>query len=355
MRSNGLSAAAGVAVLASLLSTNVAAQWLDYPAPGTPRLPDGRPNLSAPAPRTADGTPDLSGVWRGAGPFYRFNIAQDLNPEDVQPWAEALFLQRVRDSRKDSPLARCLPVSIPFHNFFNLTRIVQTPGLIVILYESPNSPHRSVFTDGRDLPKDPNPTWLGYSVGRWEGDTLVVTSAGFNDKGWLDSAGHPQTESLRITERLRRRDFGHMDFEMTIDDPKVFTRPFTVKKERLLAADTELLEDVCENEKDGSHLSGDTGIRLSPELLATYAGVYELAAGRTVVVTATGDMLFVQGLGEPKLPLLVQSETQFMSTANPTGFEFLKDADGKVSHLLVRGAAGDQQAVRKGPVPDQRK
>src|SRR5262245_6411849 len=353
MRSIGLSIAAGLAAFASLLPTSVAAQWLNYPTPGTPRLPDGTPNLSAPAPRTADGKPDLSGVWRGAGPFYRFNIAEDLNPEDVQRWAEALFLQRVRDSRKDSPLARCLPVSIPFHNFFNMTRIVQTPGLMLILYESPNSPHRTVFTDGRDLPKDPNPTWLGYSVGRWEGDTLVVTSAGFNDKGWLDSAGHPQTESLRITERLRRRDFGHMEFEMTIDDPTVFTRPFTVKKERWLAADTELLEDVCENEKDGSHLSGDTGIRLSPELLATYAGVYELATGRTVVVTANGDMLFVKGLGEPKLPLFVQSDTQFMSTANPTGFEFIKDAQGKVSHLLVRGAAGEQKAVRKGPVPDQ--
>jgi hypothetical protein len=132
MRSIGLSVAAGVAVLASLLLTNAAAQWLDYPTPGTPRLPDGTPNLSAPAPRTAEGKPDLSGVWRGAGPFYRFNIAQDLKPEDVQPWAEALFLQRVQDSRKDSPLARCLPVSIPFHNYFNLTRIVQTPGLIVI-------------------------------------------------------------------------------------------------------------------------------------------------------------------------------------------------------------------------------
>src|SRR5262249_5708620 len=177
---------------------------------------------------------------------------------------------------------------------------------------------------------------------------------GFNDKGWLDSGGHPQTESLRITELLRRRDFGHMDFEMTIDDPTVFTRPFAVKKERLLAADTELLEDVCENEKDGSHLSGDTGIRLSPELLATYAGVYELATGRTVVVTATGGMLFVKGLGEPKLPLFVQTDTQFMSTANPTGFEFIKDAQGKVSHLLVRGAAGEQRRVRKGPVPDQR-
>ena len=222
---------------------------------------------------------------------------------------------------------------------------------MVMLYESPNSPHRTVFTDGRDLldlPRDPNPTWLGYSVGRWEGDTLVVTTAGFNDRAWLDSAGHPQTESLRLTERMRRRDFGHMDFEMTIDDPKVFTRPFTIKTERLLAPDTDLLEDVCENERDRPLMSGDSGIRLSAELLATYAGVYELAPGREAVVTVVGDLLFVQGLNEPKLPLLVQSETQFMSTATPTGFEFVKDAQGKVTHLVVRGADGDQKAVRKG-------
>jgi hypothetical protein len=342
--------------LASLLSTPVAAQWTNYPTPGIPRLPDGKPNLSAPAPRTADGKPDLSGVWRGAGPLYRFNIAQDLNPEDIQPWAEALFLQRVRDSRKDSPLARCLPVSVPFHDFFDLNRIVQTPGLIVLLFESPNSPHRTVFTDGRDLPKDPNPTWLGYSVGRWEADTLVVTTAGFNDRGWLDSAGHPQTESLRVTERLRRRDVGHMDFEITIDDPKVFTKPFTVKTERLLAPDTEILEDVCENERDGRHLSGDTGIRLSPALLATYAGVYELAPGREAVVTAIGDLLFVKGLNEPKLPLLVQSDTKFMSTATTNGFEFVKDAQGRVTHMTVHGAAGDQKAVRKGDsAPSQRR
>jgi hypothetical protein len=137
-----------------------------------------------------------------------------------------------------------------------------------------------------------------------------------------------------------------MDFEITIDDPKVFTRPFTVKTERLLEPDNEILEDICENERDGPHLSGDTGIRLSPAILANYAGVYELAPGRDVVVTVAGDMLFVQGLGEPKLPLLVQSETQFMSTATPTGFEFIKDANGKVTHLMVRGAAGDQKAVR---------
>ncbi len=205
-----------------------------------------------------------------------------------------------------------------------------------------------MFTDGRDLPKDPNPTWLGYSIGRWEGDTLVVTTAGFNDRGWLDSAGHPQTESLRVTERLRRRDVGHMDFEITIDDPKVFTKPFTVKTERMLAPDTEILEDVCENERDGRHLSGDTGIRLSPALLATYAGVYELAPGREAVVTATGDLLFVKGLNEPKLPLLVQSESKFMSTATTNGFEFVKDAQGKVTHMMVHGAAGDQKAVRKG-------
>ena len=356
MRSERVSSAAAVALFALLQSTTAAAQWLNYPTPGTPRLPDGKPNLFAPAPRTADGKPDLTGVWRGAGPLYRFNIAQDLKPEDIQPWAEALFLERVRDSRKDSPLARCLPVSVPFHNFFNLTKIVQTPALMVMLYESPNSPHRAVFTDGRDLPKDPNPTWLGYSIGRWEGETLVVTTAGFNDRGWLDSAGHPQTESLRITERLRRRDFGHMDFEMIIDDPKVFTRPFTMKAQRLLAPDTELLEDVCENERDGTHMSGGRGIRLKPELLATYAGVYELAPGREVVVTVTGDMLFVQGLNEPKLPLLEQSETQFMSTATPTGFEFVKDAQGNVMRLIVRGDAGERTAVRKGAsVPAQRR
>ena len=348
MRFTSLSGVVALTVLVAFLPARADAQWFNYPTPGVPRLPDGKVNLSAPAPRTPDGKPDLTGVWSGAGPLYRFNIAQDLNPEDIQPWAEALFLQRVRDSRKDSPLAKCLPVSVPFQNFFNLTRMVQTPTLMMMLYESPNSPHRTIFMDGRDLPKDPNPTWLGYSIGRWDGDWLVVTTSGFNDKAWLDSAGHPQTESLRITERMRRRDFGHMDYEITIDDPKAFTKPFTIKRERLLAPDTDLLEDFCDNERDARHLSGDTGIRLSPQLLASYAGVYELAPGREVVVRAAGDLLFVQGLNEPKLPLLAQSETHFMSTATPNGFEFVKDAQGKVTHLIVRGD-GEQKAVRKEP------
>jgi hypothetical protein len=351
MRSHRLFAL-GVAAAAALFSTTADGQWLNYPTPGTPRLPDGKPNLSAPAPRTSDGKPDLTGVWRGAGPLYRFNIAQDLEPGDVQPWAEELFLKRLHDFRKDSPLSHCLPVSVPFHNFFNMTRIVQTPALTLVLYESPNSPHRTVFTDGRELPKDPNPTWLGYSIGRWEGDTLVVTTTGFNDSGWLDSAGHPQTESLRLTERIRRRDFGHLDFDMTIDDPKVFTKPFTIKTTRLLAPDTDLLEDVCENESDRAHMTGDSGVRVSPALLATYAGVYELGPGRQVAFTVVSDMLWVRGLNEPKLPLLAKSDTQFMSTANPLGYEFVKDAQGNVTQVIVRGGAnGTQKGVRTAASP----
>jgi hypothetical protein len=346
MRSRRLTGAVVVVALTSFLPATAAAQWLNYKTPGIPRQPDGKPDLSAPAPRTADGKPDLSGIWNGAGPMYRFNIAQDLEPEDIQPWAEALFLQRVRESRKDSPLAKCMPVSVPYHQFFNMTRLVQTPTLMVVMHEAPNSPHRTVFLDGRDLPTDPNPAFMGYSVGKWEGDTLVVTTAGFNDKGWLDSAGHPQTESLRVTERYRRRDFGHMDFEITIDDPKVFNKPFTIKTQRLLQADTELLEDVCENEQSRARFTVDTSIKVSPAVVATYAGVYDLA-GREIVITATNDLLFVRGLNEPKLPLIPQSETKFMSTATPAGFEFVKDSQGKVTHLIVRGNVPEQKAVRK--------
>ena len=188
---------------------------------------------------------------------------------------------------------------------------------------------------------------MGYSVGRWDGDTLVVTTAGFNDKGWLDSAGHPQTETLRVTERYRRRDFGHMDFEITIDDPKVFTKPFTIKTQRVLQPDTELLEDVCENERSRAHFQVKEGPKLTPKAVAAFAGVYELAPGRDVTITAVEDLLFVKGLNEPKLPLIAQSDTKFMSTATPAGFEFVKDAQGKVTHLIVRGQAGDQKAVRK--------
>jgi len=339
-----------IAALSGLLTATLAAQWIGYRAPGVPRMANGKVNLAAPAPRTPDGKPDISGVWSGGGPSYRFNIAQDLKPGDVQPWAEALFQERVRDSRKESPLAACMPVSVPFHNAFNLTQIVQTPSLLVILYESPNSPHRTVYMDGRPLPTDPNPARLGYSIGRWEGDTLVIESAGFSDRGWLDSAGHPQTESLKLTERLHRRDFGHLEHEMIIDDPKVFTKPFSIKMNRTLAADTDLIEDVCENERDQSHMSGGKQLSLSRDMLSKYVGVYELAAGRDVAVTLEGELLYVQGFNQPKLPLVPQSETVFMSTATSDGFEFAKDAQGAVTALIRLDGTARQPATRKSGV-----
>jgi len=335
--------------LVCVLSAPAAAQWINYPTPGIPRLPDGKPNLSAPTPRTREGKPDLSGIWRAgrAGEYgYDYNVAQNLKPEDVSPWAKAIRLQRVQDFRKDSPLARCLPVSVPFLNFRGLSRIVQTPGLIVMLYESPNSPHRTIFTDGRELPKDPNPTWLGYSVGHWEQDTLVVNSAGFNDLGWLDVGGNPQTETLRITERFRRRDFGHMDLEMTFEDPKTFSKPFTLSMEKALAADTDLLEDICENEVSRAHLT--SGVKLAPSVLAKYAGTYEFAPGRQAVVTVAGEQLLVQDPTSPLDSLFVaRSETVFLSSVSQVVIEFVKDARGTVTHFIRTGGGKDGKAMRK--------
>jgi hypothetical protein len=262
-------------VMVTALASTVPAQWLNYPTPGIPRKPDGKPDLAAPAPLTSDRKPDLSGVWTGPGPgSYDRNIARDLKPGDIQPWAEALYQQRVRDLGKDAPRSNCLPDPFAYYHVLDIARIVQTPGLIVILYQgNTNSVHRTIFTDGRPLPVDPNPTWMGYSVGHWDGDTLVVETAGFNDRGWLDIEGHPHTEALRITERFHRRDFGHMDLEMTYDDPKTFTRPFSVRTNQTLVPDSDLLESVCENDHSVSHMLGGTEvIKVSPEILAKYAG-----------------------------------------------------------------------------------
>lgn len=337
------------AALVTWLSAPAAAQWINYPTPGIPRLPDGKPNLSAPTPRTPEGKPDLSGVWRAgrSGDYgYDYNVARNLKPEDVRPWAETLRLQRVQDFRKDSPLAHCLPVSVPFLNFRGLSRIVQTPSLIVILHESPNSPHRTIFTDGRELPNDPNPTWVGYSIGHWEEDTLVVRSAGFNDMGWLDVGGHPQTESLRITERFRRRDFGNIEYEMTIDDPKAFTKPFTLRADKTLAPDTVLLEDVCENEVSRTHLAA--GFKVSQAILNQYAGTYALAPGRDVVVSVAGDQLILQDPATPVDRLFVAlSETAFLSSVSQTGIEFVRNGQGTVTHFIRTSAGRNERAVRK--------
>jgi len=333
----------------SMMSGPAVAQWINYPTPGIPRLADGKANLSAPAPRTADGKPDLSGIWAAgrAGQYgYDYDVTQTLPPGSLAPWAQALRMERVQNFRKDSPLARCQPVSIPFLNFRGLSRIVQTPGLIVILYESPNSPHRTIFTDGRPLPKEMNPTWLGYSVGHWEQDTLVVETAGFNDKGWLDVGGNPQTETLKLTERYHRLDLGHMDLEVTFDDPKTFSKPFTLRTQKTLTPDTEILEDVCENERDSSHL--ESGVKVPPAILAKYAGTYDLG-GREIVVTVAGEQLSIQDSASPRDKLFVaRSENEFLSSVSQVSVEFVKDAQGNVTHFVRTGTGKTEKAMRKG-------
>ena len=245
---------------------------------------DGKPNLSAKAPRASNGKPDLSGVWRteydssadnerrfgasitafsvpGDDPStfskYFLNILVDFKPDDnpMRPAAVELFRKNT-ERKANSSSARCLPQGLPRTdiNSYAPFKILQTPGAIAVLYEVDNT-HRQIYTDGRTLPVDPQPTWGGYSVGRWDGDTLVVDAAGFNEGTWLDSGGHPHSEALHVHERFYRRDFGHMDLTVTVDDPEMYTKPFTIKVTELLLPDTDILESVCnENEKDRARL-----------------------------------------------------------------------------------------------------
>jgi hypothetical protein len=232
-------------LISAALATTAAAQWLNYPVPNIPRFPDGKPNLAAPAPKAADGKPDLSGVWRINA---NVNPANDRKPGDVLPWAEALATQRQENLYKDDPSnIHCLPHG-PRFNFVPPTplKIAQTPALIVVLGE--NLAYRQIFLDGRELPADPNPDFMGYSVGHWEGDTLVIVTTGYNDRTWLFD-GLPHTESLRTTERFHRKDFGHLEITETFDDPKAFARSWTVKATGNLMPDSDVLEYVCKRER----------------------------------------------------------------------------------------------------------
>ena len=247
-------------LLVALLCRACSAQWLNFPTSGIPRTPDGKPNLSAPAPRLPDGKPDLSGIWQQPnGVKYTLNLGADLKPGEIpmQPWAAALYKQRQDSLMKDDPVGYCHLPGVPQMEAVPYPyKIFQNPGEVVILYEA-FATFRQIFTDGRKLPVDPNPSWMGYSVGHWEGDTLVVEAAGFNDQTWIDSGGHPHTDALRVTERFHRRDFGHMDLEITIDDPKAYTKPWTASYGIRLMPDTELLEYLCtENNKDVPHMVG---------------------------------------------------------------------------------------------------
>ena len=232
-------------------------QWVNVPLPNTPRTPDGNPNLTAPVPKTPDGKPDLTGIWRNPDGKYLANIAADGVQVPFQPWAEALYKERQENNSKDRPSGRCLPHGVPDIMLVPATpfKIIQTPGVTVILHE--NQGHfRQIFTDGRGFPKETNPTWLGYSIGKWEGDTFVVDSVGFNDLTYLDDGGHPHSDAYHSIERFRRSDFGHLDYEITIDDPKAYTRSWKVSIPFALFPDNELMESVCENERDFEHLVG---------------------------------------------------------------------------------------------------
>jgi len=282
------------AVLAALvLATAVAplaAQWPTHRSASAPRTADGKPDMKGPVPRTPAGTPDLSGVWENigwrelqaqsndvsgtggspgtrpivasatgvltSGPGLFFDIGTGVaGGLPLQPPAAALKKQRMADNSKDNPDAHCLPLgNLQLHTHPQPRKIIQTPDVIVMLYEG-NGGVRQLFTDGRPLPaNDPQPWWFGYSTGGWAGDTLVVETTGFRDGGWLDVNGSPLSDRGRMTERYRRTSYGFMDVEVTVDDPKTYTRPWTVTIKQRLMADDELIEFVClENEQSTKH------------------------------------------------------------------------------------------------------
>ena len=249
-----------VAALAAAAADGYA-QWIRYPTAGAPRTPDGDVDTAAPTPRAPDGKPELSGIWQAASdpkgraggiegivaPRYLIDITADYAPADVPflPWSKALYEERNARARIDNPLIKCLPAGVPrLIAYTHPYKIVQTPTLIVMLYES-SMIFRQIFMDGRDHPVDPQPSWMGYSVGAWNGDTLVVETIGFNDQSWLDGSGHPHSEQMRVTERWTRRDFGHMDVDVIIDDPGAYAKPLTYVQPQELLPDTDLIEYVC--------------------------------------------------------------------------------------------------------------
>jgi hypothetical protein len=355
----------GIAVILTLSAIVVgnvsgSAQWLKTPTQGIPRDANDRPNLAAPAPRAAEGHPDLSGFWRlGIEIGYAANITADLAKSDIQPWAAALSRARLEEFGKDDPeITGCKPGGPRHIMGGGLSKIIQTPNLIVILFEDLS--YRQIFLDGRKMPNDPNPTWMGYSIGHWDDDTLVVETSGFNDRTWLDFAGHPHSEALKMTERFRRRDFGHLELQVTLADPMVYAKPIAVQASGNFVADTDLIEYVCENEKDRVHLVGRTAeekkVVVSRDVLATYVGVYDVTDSRAPIVgrarqvfavTLDGDQLVLDMGGKGKIPMIPLSQTSFSPRLLGT-YEFVKDSNGRVTHMLVHSAE-EVLTARKRP------
>jgi hypothetical protein len=320
-------AMATVAAVMVLHNASIAdAQWLKYPTPGIARTADGKADLKAPAPRTADGKPDLTGVWQMRLHIaYVANLVADLNPVEIMPWADKVSRQRISDFGKDDPWnVGCLPSGpraiVGGRPGALLVKITQTPHVITMLFE--DLTYRQIFLDGRELPREPTPSFMGYSVGHWEGDTLVVESIGFNDRTWLDSSGHPHTEALRTAERFQRRNVGTIDLRVTLEDEAAYTRPWTVPVNLTLAPDTDLLEYVCnENETRRLALSGRTEEQkrmvVPVETLSKYVGSYAFdrpvpgAPFETLDVRLVNGELVLDVDGKGSVPLMPISTTRF--------------------------------------------
>jgi len=337
-------------LLASATPSAATAQWLTLSTPGIPRKADGKPNLTAPAPRTADGHPELTGLWRPAG-----NSGELRDPTKIQEWARELMAARERTYYKDGPHMQCLPSGPGYvAGGGGLRRIVQSPSVIAVL--NGDLTYRQIFTDGRALEPDPLPIWMGYSVGHWDGDTLVVESNGFNGKTWLHTEGLGHTEKLRVTERYRRLDFGHMQLDVTYDDPGTFVdSPLHVAVKMEYAADDEILELVCNEATEGGtkHWVGDktsdnsvTAVDVDSKLLDRYVGMYRgywLDNITTVEVTLEDGALVMRRNNGKKSPLIAQSETTFVCPSCQWGqpYVFSREGDGpapQVSEIQVSGA-----------------
>ena len=327
------------------------AQWLDRKTPGLPRTPDGKPNLTAPAPRGPDGKPDLTGVWNGPVPVAR------ADPANMQPWVNDLVRQRRQQYYKTRPSYQCLPSGPEADRFTGWKRVLQTPTAIAILND--DLTYRVIFMDGRELEANPAPNWMGYSVGHWDGDTLVVDSAGFNDKTWVSRFGVSHTEHLRTTERYRRLDVGHLQVEVTYTDPAASTKPWGFTANMALAADTEMLESICEYSSD--HWAGslsdaaNRAVSVPADVLARYVGVYSglyMDSKRTIEVSLSGGQLNAQIVGGATAidetgtrPLVPQSQTVFEGLG--LGYQFIVDEKGVATDLVEIHVSGPYRYPRQ--------
>ena len=339
------------------ITTPAGAQWLDRKTPGIPRTPDGKPNLTAPAPRGPDGKPDLTGVWQGPA------VVARPDATILQSWVTDLARQRQQDYFKTRPTYQCLPAGPEAERFGGWKRLLQTPTVMAILND--DLTYRVIHMDGRELEANPAPQWMGYSVGRWEGDTLVVNSVGFNDKTWTSRYGISHTEKLRTTERYRRTDFGHLQVEVTYTDSGAYAKPWGFTENMRLAVDTEMLESICEWSSDhwAGTVSDAAPVTVPPDVLAKYVGTYGGIYGgrdRTIDVSLSGGQLMVKivgaadiegGLGTAGLdpnaaqPLVPRSQTLFEGLG--LGFQFVVNDRGVVTDVIEIHISGPYKFPRR--------